>query len=139
MIDLQYKAKRHGKWTIKMEDKYNKIDRAITKIMLDGEKGCLQIKKSSTPWSTKLMEQSYILYYWNLKVSTLKRYRKSTQRRLQKASIKAKIADLALTLTEAQEGRALARSKMKEVLHQAKELRSVELLQRAEAYAEAGN
>ena len=77
------------------------------------------------------MEESYKLYYWSLKVSTLKRTRESTQRRLQKAANKAKIVDLDLTLKEAQEGRAITRSKMKEVLCQAKELRTAELIKRA--------
>ena len=47
--DLQYKAKQHGKWTKNMEDKYNKIDKAVTKIMLDGEKQCLHTSKKNTP------------------------------------------------------------------------------------------
>ena len=96
-----------------MEDKYNNIDDAVTKIMLDGGKQCLQIKERKTPWSTKLMEESYKLYYWSLKISTLKRSRKSTKRRMEKAAVKAEIIDSEMTLKEAQKGRVCAKERMK--------------------------
>ena len=85
------------------------------------------------------MAESYKLYYWSLKISTLKRNRKSTQRRMKKAGTKAKITDTNMTLQEAQAGRTTTREEMKLVLIKAKELRREELEKRAKAYAEAGN
>ena len=85
------------------------------------------------------MEESYKMYYWSLKISTLKRCRKSTKRRMKKAADKAGIFDIEMTLKDAQEGRAQARESFKKVLLKAKELRRAELEKRAEAYAEAGN
>ena len=73
------------------------------------------------------MAESYKLYYWSLKISTLKRNRKSTQRRLKKAAIKAKITDIDMTLREAKERKITAIKKMKLVLIKAKELRREEL------------
>ena len=84
-----------------MEGKYNKIDEAVTKIMLDGEAQCLQIRERNTPWSTKLIEESYKLHNWSLKTLTLERTRKSTLRRLAKAAEKAGITDMEMTLKKA--------------------------------------
>ena len=122
-----------------MEKKYNNLDKAMTKIMLDGEKQCLHRRERATPWSTQLMSESYKLYYWSLKISSLKRERRSTLRRLGQAAIRAGIQDTPMTLQEATTARAAARKIMHTVLARAKELRRAELEKRAEAYAEAGN
>ena len=111
--DLQHRVHQKGTWTKKMEKKYNNLDKKMTKIMLDGEKQCLHIRERNTPWSTKLMSESYKLYYWSLKISSLKRYRKSTLRRLKKAAEKSGIQDRIMTLREAKEERAKARENMK--------------------------
>ena len=85
------------------------------------------------------MAESYNLYNWSLKISSLKRDRKSTLRRLKKAASRANIQDKEMTLLEAKAARVEARKVMKTVLARAKELRRAELEKRAEAYAEAGN
>ena len=81
------------------------------------------------------MEGSYKLYYWSLKISTLKRHRKLTIRRLKKAAIEAIILDRGMILREAQGETTKGRQKIKRVLSNAKELRRAELEKRTASYA----
>ena len=86
-----------------------------------------------------LMEESYKLYYWSLKISGIKRPWRHKEKRVQKAALRAKIQDQLMSLETAIGHRTEARKEMRVVLQKAKELRQAELEERATAHAEAGN
>ena len=121
LTTLTHMARRKGIWTTAMEKKYYTLDELVTKIMKDGEQRCM-IKNHTTPWSMALMEESYKLYYWSLKISGIKRPWRHKEKRVQKATLRAKMQDHLMSLETVIGHRIEAMKEMKVVLQKAKEI-----------------
>ena len=58
MRRLQHRANRCGRWTNKMQKRYDAIDRQATEIMTKAENNCAANFSHPAPWSVELMRAS---------------------------------------------------------------------------------
>ena len=63
-------AERRGRWSAKMQQKYETIDIKATGIIIKAEQNCIQKLRFHTSWSLPLMRSSRSIRYWNLSVTS---------------------------------------------------------------------
>ena len=69
MRKLAKLATTRGRWSRKMQVKYENLDKTATEIMLTAEQNCVQKFRYHTSWSLPLMKASTAVRYWNLRLS----------------------------------------------------------------------
>ena len=122
MKNLAKTAARRGRWSAKMQRKYENIDKKATEIMLQAETNCVPKFRYQTSWSLPLMRASKTIRYWNLRLSTING-RKISPAVLATARTEAEIRDYTTTKDQVITERKLARIRLKDLIKMAEDLR----------------
>jgi hypothetical protein len=67
-IKEQSKSSKSGEWNIAQESKYEALDRDITRAMLHAESICLLKHNHNTPWSPAIGRAKSSIRYWDLRI-----------------------------------------------------------------------
>jgi hypothetical protein len=125
-IKEQSESRKSGEWNIAQESKYEALDRDITRAMLHAESVCLLKHKHNTPWSPAIGRATSSIRYWDLRI---KRggIRDKNDALLDYyydlSGVEAEF-DIYLTIRECIHQINNARSKLKDVVNNATELRT---------------
>ena len=138
MRKLSKLAKSRGRWSKKIQTKYEEIDKKATCIMLQAEKNCVQTFRFHTSWSLPLMQASKGVRYWNLRVSQEKG-RKVSPAVLASAIEAADLTDNTTSYQHIIINRNLVRIKLRDRIKNVEELRVKELRKKAEDAALEGD
>ena len=138
MTKLVLSAQKRGRWSLKMQRKFETIDNKATKIMLQAEKNCKQTFRYHTPWSLPLIQASKAIRYWKLKIS-LSKGRKIAPTVIDSALKVANTKDCTDTFKHDIIERNLARIKLRDHIKNAESMREADLKKKAEYAAIEGD
>mmetsp|Transcript_28020 Transcript_28020/g.43278 ORF Transcript_28020/g.43278 Transcript_28020/m.43278 type:complete len:188 (-) Transcript_28020:107-670(-) len=126
MRKLQHRAHRCGRWTTKMQKKYDSIDRQETDFMLKAESNCAADFSNPVPWSVALMRAGTAIRYWNLRISQYSSGKVSAST-MQSILTKARMVNYTGTLDQALTELVLARKSFRKCCQEAEKLCEKEL------------
>jgi hypothetical protein len=125
-IKEQSESSKSGEWNMVQESKYEALDRDITRAMLYAESVCLLKHKHNTPWSPAIGRATSPLRYWDLRIK-LGGIRATNDTLLdyyhELSGVGAEF-DISLTIRECIHQINNARSKLKDVVNNAVDLRT---------------
>jgi hypothetical protein len=125
-IKEQSESSKSGEWNMIQESKYEALDRDITQAMLHAESVCLLKHKHNTPWSPAIGRATSSIRYWDLRIKrcgirdkndTLLDYYREL------SDVEAEF-DIYLTIRECIHQINNARSKLKDAVNNAVDLRT---------------
>jgi hypothetical protein len=125
-INEQSESSKSGEWNMVQESKCEALDRDITRAMLNAESVFFLKHKHNTPWSPAIGRATSSIRYWDLRIKrggirdkndTLLDYYREL------SDVEAEF-DISLTIRECVHQISNARSKLKDVVYNAVDLRT---------------
>jgi hypothetical protein len=125
-IKEQSESSKSGEWNIAQESKYEALGRDITRAMMHDESVCLLKHKHNTPWSPAIGRATSSIRYWDLRIKRggIRDKNDALLDYYYELSGVGAEFDISLTVRECIRQINNARSKLKDVVNNATELRT---------------